>query len=35
MDLVIATTPRAGGDDLARGDEGDGAEGIALLIDGA
>ena len=34
MDLVIATTARAGGDDLARGDEGDGAEGIALLIDG-
>ena len=35
MNLVIATTARAGGDDLARGGEGDGAEGIALLIDGA
>ena len=35
MDLVIATTARAGGNDLARGDEGDGAQGVALLIDGA
>ena len=35
MDLIIATTARAGGDDLARGDEGDGAEGVALLVDSA
>ena len=33
MDLVIASTARAGGDDFARGDEGDGAEGVALLVD--
>ena len=34
MDLIIATTARAGGDDLARGDEGGGAQGVALLVDG-